>query len=54
MRILRAADARRSIGEFCQEKNISKQTFPRWKRQFSMRELPEACVFSDDFRQDCN
>lgn len=42
IRILRAADGGRNIGEICQEKNISEQTFHRWKRQFGMMEIPEA------------
>ena len=28
--------------EICKEKNISEQTFHHWKRQFGMREIPEA------------
>ena len=28
--------------EVCKEKNISEQTFHRWKRQFGMMEIPEA------------
>lgn len=42
IRILRAADGGKSIVEICKEKNISEQTFHRWKRQFGMMEIPEA------------
>ena len=42
IRILRAADGGRSIVDICKEKNISEQTFHRWKRQFGMMEIPEA------------
>ena len=42
IRILRATDGGKSIVEVCQEKNISEQTFHRWKRQFGMREINEA------------
>ena len=42
IRLLRAADGGKHIGELCQEKNILEQTFPRWKRPFGMREIPEA------------
>lgn len=42
IRILREADSGRSIVEVCQEKNISEQTFHRWKRQYGMMEIPEA------------
>jgi len=42
IRILREADGGRSIVEVCQEKNISEQTFHRWKRQYGMMEIPEA------------
>ena len=28
--------------EVCKEKNLSEQTFHRWKRQFGMMEIPEA------------
>jgi putative transposase len=39
IRILRAADGGKSIVEICKEKNISEQTFHRWKRQFGMMEV---------------
>ncbi|MDP2136940.1 MAG: transposase [Candidatus Didemnitutus sp.] len=39
IRILRAADGGKSIVEVCKEKNISEQTFHRWKRQFGMMEI---------------
>ena len=42
IRILRAADGGKNIVEICKEKNISEQTFHRWKRQFGMMEIPEA------------
>ncbi len=42
IRILRSADGGRRIVEVCQEKNISEQTFHRWKRQFGLMEIPEA------------
>ena len=42
IRILRAADGGTSIGEICKEKNISEQTFHRWKRQFGLMEINEA------------
>jgi putative transposase len=42
IRILRAADGGKSIVEICKEKNISEQTFHRWKRQFGMMEVNEA------------
>ena len=41
-RILRAADGGKNIGEVCKEKNISEQTFHRWKRQFGLMEVNEA------------
>jgi putative transposase len=39
---LRDADGGKNIVEICQEKNISEQTFHRWKRTFGMMEIPEA------------
>ena len=39
---MRAADGSRNVVEVCQERNISEQTFHRWKRQFGMMEIPEA------------
>ena len=42
IRILRAADGGKSIVEVCKEKNISEQTYHRWKRQFGMMEVNEA------------
>ena len=41
-RILREADSGRTILEICREKNISEQTFHRWKRQFGLMEVNEA------------
>jgi putative transposase len=42
IRILREADAGRSITELCREKNIAEATFHRWKREFGMMEVNEA------------
>ncbi len=42
IRILREADGGRTILEVCRERNISEQTFQRWKRQFGMMEINEA------------
>ena len=42
IRILRSADGGKHIVEVCKEKNISEQTFHRWKRQFGLMEIPEA------------
>jgi putative transposase len=42
IRILREADSGKSIVELCREKNISEQTFHRWKSKFGMMEIPEA------------
>ncbi|MEI6784273.1 MAG: transposase [Verrucomicrobiota bacterium] len=42
IRILRDADGGKNIVAVCKEKNISEQTFHRWKRQFGMMEIPEA------------
>ena len=42
IRILREADGGKSIQEICREKNISEQTFHRWKRQFGLMEVNEA------------
>ena len=43
IRILREADTGEcTIAELCKEKNISEQTFHRWKRQFGMMEVNEA------------
>ena len=42
IRILREADAGRSIVEICKEKNISQVTFHRWKREFGMMDVNEA------------
>ena len=46
-RILRAADGGKNIVEVGKEKNLSEQTFPRWKRQFGLLEVNEAT------RRDC-
>ena len=42
IRILREADGGRSAQEVCRERNISDQTFYRWKRQFGRMEIDEA------------
>ena len=47
IRRLREADAGLSIVEVCRERNISEQTFHRWKRQFGMMEIPEARRLKD-------
>jgi len=39
---LRAGDGSRNVVEVCQERNISEQTFHRWKRRFGVLEIPEA------------
>jgi putative transposase len=39
---LRASDGSRNVVEVCQERNISEQTFHRWKRRFGVLEIPEA------------
>ena len=36
IRILRDADGGKNIVEGCKEKNISEQTFHRWRRQIGM------------------
>jgi putative transposase len=36
VRILREADAGKSIVDICREKNISDVTYHRWKRQFGI------------------
>jgi putative transposase len=42
IRILREGDGGRAIAEVCRERNISEQTYYRWKRQFGMMEINEA------------
>ena len=42
IRILREGDGGKSVVEVCREKNISEQTYYRWKRQFGMMEVNEA------------
>ncbi len=42
IRILREADGGRAITEVCKGRNISEQTFHRWKRQFGQMEINEA------------
>lgn len=38
--IMRDADGGKNIVELCRGKNISEQTFHRWKRKFGMMEIP--------------
>jgi putative transposase len=47
IRILRDADGGRTILEVCRERNISEQTFHRWKRQFGLMEINEARRLKD-------
>ena len=47
IRILREAHGGRTILEVCRERNISEQTFHRWKRQFGMMEINEARRLKD-------
>ena len=42
IRILREADAGKSILDVCREHNISEVSFHRWKRQFGQLEVKEA------------
>ena len=42
IRILREGDGGKAVGEVCRERNISEQTYYRWKRQFGMMEVNEA------------
>jgi putative transposase len=42
IRLLRAVDSGRSIGEVIREANISEVTFHRWKKQFGQMEINEA------------
>ena len=42
IRILREADAGRSIVDICKDKNISEVTFHRWRREFGMMDVNEA------------
>ena len=42
IRLLREADAGRTITELCREQNISEATFHRWKREFGMMDVNEA------------
>ena len=42
IRILRESDGGKSVAEVCRERNISEQTYYRWKRQFGMMEINEA------------
>ena len=48
IRILREADGpRRKIQEVCRERQISEQTFHRWKREFGMLEVDQAKRFKE-------
>ena len=42
IRILREADAGKSILDVCREHNISDVSFHRWKKQFGQMEIHEA------------
>ena len=42
VRILREADAGKSIVDICRERNISDVTYHRWQRQFGHMEVNEA------------
>ena len=42
IRILRGGDGGKAIAEMCRERNISEQTYYRWKRQCGMMEVNEA------------
>ena len=42
IRILRESDGGKAVAEVCRERNISEQTYYRWKRQFGMMEINEA------------
>ena len=42
IRILREGNVGKAIAEVCRERNISEQTYCRWKRQFGMMEINEA------------
>ena len=44
---MREADRGKAINELCRERNISEQTFHRWKRQFGMMEINEARRLKD-------
>lgn len=47
IRILREADAGKSILDVCREHNISEVSFHRWKRQFGQMEINEARRLKD-------
>ena len=47
IRILRQADAGKSILDVCREHNISEVSFHRWKRQFGQMEINEARRLKD-------
>ena len=47
IRILRQADAAKSILDVCREHNISEVSFHRWKRQFGQMEVNEARRLKD-------
>ena len=42
VRILRDADAGKSVLDICREKNISDVTYHRWRKQFGHMDLNEA------------
>ena len=48
IRILREADGTgRKIQDVCRERQISEQTFHRWKREFGMLEVDQAKQFKE-------
>ena len=42
IRILRKADAGKTVLDVCREHQISEQTFYRWKKEFGMMEVNQA------------
>lgn len=42
IRILRAAEGKKTILEVCDEHNISEQTFHRWKRELGLLDVKQA------------
>ena len=42
MRILRQAECGQEVQEICRERNISEQTYYRWKRKYGGMEVSEA------------
>ena len=52
IRILREADAGKSILDVCREHNLSEVSFHRWKRQFGQLEIHEARRLKELERED--